>query len=133
MQAGADKAISSLPRQYENTLGKWFEDGEELSIGEWQKVAMARAFYRNAQILVLDEPSSAMDPRAESHLSESLQRLTKGVTAILISHRLSTVKFADRIYVLEGGQVAEAGTHEELIGRQGDYANLFSLQARPYR
>jgi len=133
MRAGADAAICRLPRKYENVLGKWFEDGEELSIGEWQKVAIARAFYRNAQILVLDEPTSALDPRAESELFESFQRLTRGVISILISHRLSTIRLADRIYVMEGGQIAEAGTHEELMKRQGDYADLFSLQARSYR
>ena len=132
MRAGAEAAIRRLPRQYENVLGKWFEDGEELSLGEWQKVAIARAFYRNGQILVLDEPTSALDPRAESELVESFQRLTRGATSILISHRLSTVRLADRIYVMERGQIAEAGTHEELMKRQGDYADLFSLQARSY-
>ena len=132
MRAGAEAAIGRLPRQYENVLGKWFEDGEELSLGEWQKVAIARAFYRSGQILVLDEPTSALDPRAESELVESFQRLARGVTSILISHRLSTVRLADRIYVMERGQIAEAGTHEELIKRQGDYADLFLLQARSY-
>jgi len=133
MRAGADAPICRLPKKYENVLGKWFEDGEELSVGEWQKVAIARAFYRSAQILVLDEPTSALDPRAESELSESFQGLTRGATSILISHRLSTVRLADLIYVMEGGQIAEAGTHEELMKRQGDYADLFSLQARSYR
>jgi ATP-binding cassette subfamily B protein len=132
-RAGADAAIGRLPKKYENVLGRWFEDGAELSIGEWQKVAIARAFYRNAQLLVLDEPTSAMDPRAEAELFDSFERLTEGVTSILISHRLSTVRLADRIYVMEGGRIAESGTHEELMKRQGEYADLFSLQARSYR
>jgi ATP-binding cassette subfamily B protein len=133
LRSGAEAAIGRLPRKYDSVLGKWFEDGQELSVGEWQKVAIARAFYRNAQILVLDEPTSALDPRAEFELFESFERLTRGVMSILISHRLSTVKLTERIYVMEGGRIAQAGTHEELMKRQGYYADLFSLQARSYR
>ena len=131
-RSGADDVISALPRGYETTLGKWFEDGEELSIGEWQKVALARAFVRDAQIIVLDEPTSSMDAKAEQGAFQSFRQLVSGRAAILISHRFSTVRMADRICVLELGRVTESGTHEELMERQGVYAALFERQARSY-
>ncbi|MBE3088402.1 MAG: ABC transporter ATP-binding protein [Chloroflexi bacterium] len=131
--SGADDVISSLPHGYETILGKWFEDGEELSIGEWQKVALARAFMRDAQIIVLDEPTSSMDAKAEYEVFQSFRQLVSGRTAILISHRFSTVRMADRIYVLKHGSIIEGGTHEELINRQGVYADLFERQAQSYR
>ncbi len=132
-RSGADDVIRALPRGYETILGKWFEDGEELSIGEWQKVALARAFVRDAQIIVLDEPTSSMDAKAEYEAFQSFRKLVSGRTAILISHRFSTVRMADRIYVLKQGSVIESGTHEELLGRRGIYADLFEKQARSYR
>ena len=132
-RSGADDVISSLPHGYETILGKWFEDGEELSIGEWQKVALARAFMRDAQIIVLDEPTSSMDAKAEYEVFQSFRKLVSGRTAILISHRFSTVRMADRIYVLKHGSIIEGGTHEELINLQGVYADLFERQARSYR
>ena len=132
-RAGADDIIRSLPHGYETILGKRFEHGEELSIGEWQKVALARAFMRDAQIIVLDEPTSSMDAKAEYEVFQSFRQLVSGRTAILISHRFSTVRMADRIYVLKQGSVIEGGTHEELIKRQGVYADLFEKQARSYR
>ncbi len=131
--AGADDVIRSLPHGYETILGKRFADGEELSIGEWQKVALARAFIRDAQIIVLDEPTSSMDARAEYEVFQSFRRLVTGRTAILISHRFSTVRMADRIYVLKQGSIIEGGSHEELIKRRGVYADLFEKQARSYR
>ena len=131
--SGADDVISALPHGYDTILGKWFEDGEELSIGEWQKVALARAFVRDAQIIVLDEPTSSMDAKAEYEVFQSFRQLVSGRTAILISHRFSTVRMADRIFVLEHGSIIEGGTHEELINRQGVYADLFERQARSYR
>jgi len=131
--AGADKAIASLPYGYDTTLGKEFEEGEELSIGEWQKVALARAFLRQAQIIVLDEPTSALDAQAEHQIFEQFRQLTEGRTAILISHRLSSVKLADRIYVLKEGRIVESGTHNELLRLKGSYARLFEIQAQYYR
>jgi ATP-binding cassette subfamily B protein len=114
-------------------LGRQFEDGAELSIGEWQKVAIARAFLREGQIIVLDEPTASLDARAEAEVFERFHELSHGRTAILISHRLSTVRMVDRIFVLANGRIEETGTHEELIRRRGRYAQLFELQAKNYR
>ena len=131
--AGAESAINRLPHGYETILGHEFAEGEELSIGEWQKIAIARAFLHQAQIIILDEPTSALDPAAESEVLSQFRQLTTKRTAILISHRLSTVKLADRIFVLEGGRITEYGSHEELIQLQGTYARLFETQAQYYR
>lgn len=131
--SGADAVIQTLPQGYETTLGKWFDQGEELSIGQWQKVALARAFARDSQIVVLDEPTSAMDPKAEYEIFQQFRQLTQDQAAILISHRLSTVRMADRIYVMDNGTIAESGTHEELIHLGGLYAYLFETQAQSYR
>jgi ATP-binding cassette subfamily B protein len=131
--SGADGLITGLPQGYETTLGKWFEDGEELSIGEWQKVALARAFLRDVQIIVLDEPTSALDAQAEYEVFNKFRQLAEGRTAILISHRFSTVRLADHIYVLENGRISESGTHDELVRRGGRYARLFETQAQYYR
>lgn len=132
-RSGADDIITALPHGYETILGKRFADGEELSIGEWQKVALARAFLRDAQIIVLDEPTSSMDAKAEQSVFKNFRQLAAGRTAILISHRFSTVRMADRIYVLKDGRITEGGTHEELIHCGGIYAHLFETQARYYR
>jgi ATP-binding cassette subfamily B protein len=132
-RSGVHDAISQLPQGYDTVLGKWFEEGEELSIGQWQKVALARAFLRDSQIIVLDEPTSAMDPKAEAEVFEKFRQLLQGQAAILISHRLSTVKMADRIYVLEKGRIIESGSHKELIQIGGTYARLFETQAQNYR
>jgi ATP-binding cassette subfamily B protein len=132
-QAGIHSILGRLPQGYDTTLGRWFEGGEELSIGEWQKIALARAFLRDAQLIILDEPTSAMDARAEYQLFERFHELTKGRTAILISHRLSSVRMVDRVYVLENGNILESGSHDELVERNGEYAKLFSLQAQYYR
>ena len=132
-RSGADDVIRALPHGYDTILGKRFANGEELSIGEWQKVALARAFMREAQIIVLDEPTSSMDARAEYEVFQSFRQLVSGRTAILISHRFSTVRMADRIFVLKQGSIIEGGTHDELVRAGGTYARLFEMQAQHYR
>lgn len=132
-QAGVHEAIERLPEGYESLLGKLFEGGHELSIGEWQKVALARAVLRDSQILILDEPTSAMDAKAEAELFERFHELAQGRIAILISHRLSTVKMADRIFVVDRGEIVEQGTHNALMQQQGLYATLFLTQAQHYQ
>jgi ATP-binding cassette, subfamily B, bacterial len=132
-RGGAHEVIQHLPNGYDTVLGKLFETGEELSIGQWQKVALARAFLRESQLIVLDEPTSAMDPKAEYEVFQRFKELTKDQMAVIISHRLSTVKMADRIYVMSKGRIIEQGTHTELMALQGDYAHLFETQAQSYR
>ena len=131
-RSGADDVIKKLPKGYDTILGKLFDKGEELSIGQWQKVALARAFLRDSQLIVLDEPTSAMDPKAEYEVFEKFRQLIKNQSAILISHRLSTVKMADRIYVMDNGTIVEGGTHNELMKLKGTYAHLFEIQASQY-
>lgn len=132
-QTGADRVIERLPNRWDTILGKQFEQGVDLSIGEWQKVALARAFLRDSQIIVLDEPTASLDARAEAEVFERFHELTHGRTAILISHRLSTVRMVDRIIVMRNGRIVESGAHDELVERGGAYAELFELQARHYR
>jgi ATP-binding cassette subfamily B protein len=132
-ESGADEVISRLSNGYETVLGKWFENGDELSMGEWQKVALARAFVRDAQIVVLDEPTSFLDVQAEYEVFTRFRRLAADRSTILISHRLSTVRMADCIYLLEDGRISESGSHDELVRRGGAYARLFETQAQSYR
>jgi ATP-binding cassette subfamily B protein len=130
----ADAFIEDLPAGYDTQLGKWFKNGQELSGGQWQKIALSRAFMRTeADILVLDEPTAAMDAAAEAKIFEHFRRLTRNRIAILISHRFSTVRMASQIIVIENGRVIERGSHEQLMQLAGHYANLFSLQAAGYR
>jgi ATP-binding cassette, subfamily B, bacterial len=130
--ADADAFLRSLPNGYETVLGPEFEGGSDLSVGQWQRVALARAFFREAPFVILDEPTAALDPRAEHDLFERIRALLAGRTVLLISHRFSSVRNADRIYVLQSGRVTEAGTHEELMALEGHYAELFRLQAAAY-
>jgi ATP-binding cassette subfamily B protein len=129
----ADEAIQRLPGGYEQVLGKRFRTGVDLSGGEWQKIAIARAFMRDAQLLILDEPTAALDARSEFEVFQHFKELSHGKTAVLISHRFSSVRMADRILVLDDGQIEAAGTHEELLAAGGRYAELFELQAAGYR
>lgn len=132
-KSGAAGVIARLPKGYETTLGRWFDEGVQLSGGEWQKIALARAFMRDAEILILDEPTASLDARAEYEIFAQMKELTAGKMALFISHRFGTVRLADRILVLEGGQITEDGTHEELLALGKTYAELFDLQAAAYR
>jgi ATP-binding cassette subfamily B protein len=131
-KGGAAEVLERLPEGYDSQLGKWFEQGAELSGGEWQKVALSRAFMRDARILVLDEPTAALDAQAEFELFDRLRRLAAGRTTVYISHRFSTVRKADRVLLLSDGRRAEYGTHEELLARGGEYTRLFTMQAFAY-
>jgi ATP-binding cassette subfamily B protein/ATP-binding cassette subfamily C protein len=132
-RAGIAGTIEALPRGYDTSLGSWFDEGQELSAGQWQKLAVARAFMReDAELLVLDEPTASIDAEAEHELFERFRELAAERTAIVISHRFSTVRMADRIAVLHGGRLEELGSHRDLLARGGRYAHLFNLQAQGY-
>ncbi len=132
-QSLADLLVEKLPGKYDQALGKRFNQGVELSGGEWQKIALARAYMKDAQLLILDEPTSALDARSEYQVFQRFSELTKGKTAVLISHRFSTVRMADRILVLEKGELLEEGSHKELLEKNGRYSELFNLQAMGYQ
>jgi ATP-binding cassette subfamily B protein len=132
-KSGANAVIERLDDGYETMLGRWFNEGAQLSGGEWQKVALARAFMRDARILILDEPTSSLDAQAEYEVFSHFRALTEGKTAIFISHRFSTVRLADRIFVIENGTIIENGSHKQLMELDGRYAELFNLQAEAYR
>jgi ATP-binding cassette subfamily B protein/ATP-binding cassette subfamily C protein len=132
-RGGAAGVVEALPKGYDTVLGGWFESGHELSAGQWQKLAVARAFMRDdAEVLILDEPTASIDAVAEHELFQRFQALAADRTAIVISHRFSTVRIADRIAVLHGGRLEEVGTHRELVAKGGRYAHLFNLQAQGY-
>jgi ATP-binding cassette subfamily B protein len=131
-KSGADGFIQQLPEGYQTNLGTWFEDGLDLSGGEWQKIALARAFIRDTEIVILDEPTSSLDPLAEAELFHQFRRLIQGKSAILISHRFSTVEMADEIYVLDGGKIIECGSHQQLIKLGGEYARFYLAQAQHF-
>ncbi|MCG8348008.1 MAG: ABC transporter ATP-binding protein/permease [Chloroflexales bacterium] len=132
-RGGADEVVAELPKGYDTILGRWFEKGAELSGGQWQKMALGRAFMRDSEVLVLDEPTAALDAEREYEIFQRFRELTDGKIAILISHRFSTVRMADRIAVIENGQLTELGDHQELLDYGGAYAKLFNMQAEGYR
>jgi ATP-binding cassette, subfamily B, bacterial len=132
-RGGADTVVAELSEGMDTMLGRWFDKGNELSGGQWQKIALSRAFMRDGEVLVLDEPTSALDAEREYEIFQRFRELTEGKIAVLISHRFSTVRMADRIAVVEGGTIAELGSHAELVARGGTYARLFELQAEGYR
>lgn len=132
-QAGIDDTLQRLKDGYETVLSRSLADGAELSIGQWQKLSLARALYRDSQIIILDEPTASMDAGAEYEFFETFRALAEDRTAIIVSHRFSTVRGADRIYVIDGGRVAEHGSHDELVAAQGVYAKLYNQQASHYR
>lgn len=130
--AGVDSLIESLPDGYDTVLGRWFKNGKELSIGEWQKIALARAFIRDAPIVILDEPTSALDARSELDVFTKFRELVQGKTSVIISHRFSTVRMADRIAVMHKGRIIEHGTHTELMAEKGKYSEMYTIQASAY-
>jgi ATP-binding cassette subfamily B protein len=130
--AGADKFIQQWPEGYDALMGPIFEGGRDLSVGQWQRMALARAFFRDAPLVILDEPTASLDARAEADLFEKIRSLFKGRSVLLISHRFSSVRSADRIYVMNEGEVIEHGSHEDLMKAGGLYSELFSLQAAAY-
>ena len=132
-RAGADRDIGTLPEGYQTLLGPAFIDGTDLSCGQWQRVALARTFFRDAPLVILDEPTASLDAKAEHELFARIGELFADRSVLLISHRFSTVRSADRIYVLNEGSIVESGTHEELVAAEGTYAELFALQASPYQ
>ena len=131
--AGADPMIKKFEAEYEQMLGRTFEGGLELSTGQWQKIALARAFFRNAPVLILDEPTASIDAKAESEIFNKVEKLSKDKTVIIISHRFSTVRNAYKIYVIDWGKIVESGSHEQLMKIEGQYASLFKLQAKGYQ
>jgi ATP-binding cassette, subfamily B, bacterial len=130
--AGASSALEALPHGYDTRLGPVFAGGVDLSVGQWQKIAIARLFFRDAQFVILDEPTAALDAHAEHDLFARIEQLLEGRAVLLISHRFSAVRAADRIYVLDAGQVVEEGSHDELMALGGTYAEMFALQAAAY-
>jgi ATP-binding cassette subfamily B protein len=131
--SGTDQVISQFGDGLATQLGTNFRSGQELSIGEWQRLALARAWFRKGQLLIFDEPSSALDPLAEAEMIRTFRNVIGQRSALLISHRMSTVRLADRIYVMEAGTMVENGSHTELMSRNGAYAHFFRSQADPYR
>jgi ATP-binding cassette subfamily B protein len=128
----AASLIQKFPNGLQQVLGRHFSGGTELSGGEWQKIALARAYMRDSELLILDEPTAALDARAEYEVFQRFSELTRGKMALLISHRFSTVRMADRIIVIENGELLESGSHETLMAKKGRYAELFQMQARGY-
>ncbi|MCG7316352.1 ATP-binding cassette domain-containing protein [Brevibacillus laterosporus] len=130
--AGADKMIKQFPQQLNTQLGKNFADGYQISGGQWQRIAISRAYMRDANLYILDEPTAALDPQAEQEVFTRFRELTQQKMGLFISHRFSTVRYANHILVLKQGEIIEAGTHRELIAKNGAYSSLFHMQASSY-
>jgi ATP-binding cassette subfamily B protein len=130
--AGIHEELMRLPEGYDTMMSRTLAEGEELSIGQWQKLALARAYVRKSQLIILDEPTSSLDAAAEFAFFERFREMAAGRSALIISHRFSTVRLADRVYVLEGGRVVEQGTHDFLVASNGLYANLYRKQSSYY-
>jgi ATP-binding cassette subfamily B protein len=130
--AGVDDLLNNLPRGYNTVIGTLFDDSRELSWGEWQKIALARALFREAPVLILDEPSSSLDADTEFEIFSRFREIVNGRTSILITHRFTNVTLADRIIVLENGAITETGTHEELINKNGRYYDMFTKQTNRF-
>lgn len=128
MAAGADALIAKLPRQYDQLLGNWFENATQLSTGEWQRIALARAFFRRSPVILLDEPTSAMDPWAEEDWLRRVRKLATDRTVLLITHRFTTAMYADEIHVIQGGRIIESGDHCDLIAKRGRYSESWHAQ-----
>ena len=132
-KSGAYEFIEKLPKGFDQNLGREYEEGEELSIGQWQKLAIARAFYQASPLLILDEPTSAIDAEAEYEIFNNLEKAYKNKTLILVSHRFSTVRNANKIFVIESGEITERGSHKQLLELNGKYAHMFNVQAKGYQ
>ena len=133
MLSGADEFIRKLPNRYDQLLGTAFANGEQLSIGQWQRIALAKVFMRDSPIIILDEPTAAVDAKTENEIFNKVMSLIKDKSVIMVSHRFSTVRKADEIIVLKEGKIVEKGRHEELIQLDGEYAQMFNLQAQAYQ
>ena len=133
VKSGAYEFIKKFPKGFDQMLGREFKKGKELSIGQWQELAIARAFYEEAPFLILDEPTSSIDAEAEYEIFNNLQKTYKKRTLVLVSHRFSTVRNANKIFVIEEGEITEEGTHRKLLDLDGKYAKMFKLQAKGYQ
>ncbi|PTY81224.1 ATP-binding cassette domain-containing protein, partial [Heyndrickxia sporothermodurans] len=129
-QTGAYDFVKNYPKQFDTILGKLFAKGEDLSGGQWQKIALSRALYKDGEIFILDEPTSALDPLSELEVYEKFDELTKGKTTIFISHRMASTRLADKIIVLKQGKIVEIGNHHELLTNNGEYAKMFKMQSK---
>jgi putative ABC transport system ATP-binding protein/ATP-binding cassette subfamily B protein len=133
MQTGVEQFVSRFSSGYDTFLGRSYREGEDLSGGQWQKISLARALFSDGQLLILDEPTAALDPQAEMEVFEQFDYLTRGKTAVFISHRMAAARMADRIVVMRDGAICESGTHEQLFALDGEYKRMYTMQAQWYQ